>query len=461
MFVLQGNCVGGTTVLTNGVVFRVPERVRARWANSGAEFGARELDASQARVESVLGAGPMHERNVNSFTPHLERGLRELGLTSGRFHKNLLGCVGCGYCNVGCAFGRKLDAAVTWIPMAQRHGAEILTEVEAVAIETVKGEAKRVLARDLSSGARVEIRAKRIVVASGAVNTPELLLRSGLGGPATGSLTSFNCGAIAFAELDHPLDAFLGDQMAAYHFGPGYVIEQLHNPPTSFALTMPGWYREHYENMKRYRRFVSAGVLVASQAVGRVFLGVGHRILRPLFDHADLRFELPASDLDNLRAGLKQLTRIFLAAGARRVLPPLAEYTEIRSEAEIVKIDERLRKQSDLVGFGSSHPQGGAVMGEDPARSVVGRDFRVRGTGNVFVCDASVFPSSVEVNPQLPIMAVADLAVRSIGGFAPPDAIDEGPAFDSRRRLREAAAVNGRGAGGHSAKGQGGHAHLT
>lgn len=434
MFLLQGSCVGGTTVLTNGVVFRVPERVRTRWANAGAEFDAAELDASQSRVESVLNAAPIAERNVNPFTPRLERGFEALGLASGRFRKNMLQCVGCGYCNVGCAFGRKLDAATTWIPMAMEHGAEVLSEVEAVVIETRRSAGALVHCRRPADGARFEIRAKRVVVAGGAINTPELLLRSKLGGRAAGAFTSFNCGAIVFAEFDEPMDAFLGDQMAAYHFGPGYAIEQLHNPPTSFALTMPGWYREHFDAMRRYRYFVSAGVLVATQAVGRVHLGLGYRLARPLFDHADVRFELPASDLANLREGLKQLTRIFLAAGARRVIPPLARFTEIRKVSELVKIDERLHAASDLVGFGSSHPQGGAVMGDDPARSVVGPDFRVRGTENVFVCDASVFPSSVEVNPQLPIMAVADLAVRSIGGFEPPASIDEGPAFEARAR---------------------------
>jgi choline dehydrogenase-like flavoprotein len=129
-----------------------------------------------------------------------------------------------------------------------------------------------------------------------------------------------------------------------------------------------------------------------------------------------------------------------LASGARRVIPPLATHTEIHDASEVGLIDERLRDASDVVGFGSSHPQGGAVMGTNPKTSVVGPDFRVRGFENLYVCDASVFPSSVEVNPQLPIMAMADIALRSIGGFEPDAEICEGPAYEARRRAHAAAA---------------------
>jgi choline dehydrogenase-like flavoprotein len=64
----------------------------------------------------------------------------------------------------------------------------------------------------------------------------------------------------------------------------------------------------------------------------------------------------------------------------------------------------------------SAHPQGGNPVGEKGEGGVVDADFRVHGTDNVYVCDASVFPSSVTVNPQLTVMGIAQYAARRITG---------------------------------------------
>src|SRR5690606_34584226 len=157
-----------------------------------------------------------------------------------------------------------------------------------------------------------------------------------------GRRTSFNAGAIMFAEFDEPLFGFDGDQMCVHHLTDRFAIEQIQNPPLSFALTMPGWPEAHRRSMLAYPNMASAGVLVPTAPVGRVFLGLGHRLVRPLFDHADVRFRLPEDDLRSFREGFKTLARIFLAGGARRVVPPIGQYTEIRSERDVDLIDVRM-----------------------------------------------------------------------------------------------------------------------
>lgn len=435
MFILQGQCVGGSTVLTNAVCFRMPDEVRRSFAAEGFEIPAEDLEESYRRVEEVLNVHPLEDELMNPAAYRIADGLRGIGLRPGRFRKAMLRCVGCGYCNMGCRFGRKLDASMTWVPMAQSRGAELLTGAEAVRIETRRGAVEGVICRDLRDGRIFRIRARRYVLSGGAINTPELLLRSGILSDRVGRRTSFNAGAIVFAEYPEPVDGFLGDQMCVYHLGEGYAIEQVQNPPMSFAATLPGWYDRHAGIMSRYRWLAAAGVIVPTAPVGRVFLGLGHRLLRPLFDHADIEFDLPPDDVASLRYGFKQIARAFLASGATRVILPTARPFEIRESGEVALLDERIRSQQDLVGFGSSHPHGGACCGDDPSRHVVGPDFRVRGLGNLFVCDASLFPGSVRVNPMLTIMAVADHAVRSIGGFRPRGPVEDGPVYEARRRL--------------------------
>jgi choline dehydrogenase-like flavoprotein len=304
----------------------------------------------------------------------------------------------------------------------------------------MKGEQVRaVVCKDLRTGRHFRIRANRYVLAGGAINTPELMLKSGIARGRAGKRTSFNAGAIMFAEYAEPVDGFDGDQMCVHHITPGYAIEQVHNPPLSFALTLPGWFESHHRDLQRYRRLTSAGVLVPTRPVGEVMLGLGRKVIKPLFDHADFRFRLPGEDLHMLRLGLKQLARIFLASGARRLITPAHTYTEIRRPEDVDVIDSVIRSHRDIVGFGSSHPQGGACLGDDPSRDVVAPDFSVYGLRNLYVCDASLFPRSIRVNPMLSIMAVADQAARKIGGLEPPAIIEEGPAFESRRKVLVAA----------------------
>jgi len=62
----------------------------------------------------------------------------------------------------------------------------------------------------------------------------------------------------------------------------------------------------------------------------------------------------------------------------------------------------------------SAHPQGGNRMGRDEETSVVNSYCQSHKIKNLYICDASVFPTSLGVNPQLTVMAIASLAVKKI-----------------------------------------------
>jgi choline dehydrogenase-like flavoprotein len=174
MFLLQGQCVGGSTVLTNAVCFRLPEDIRTSFANHGFELGRADLHRAFDRVESVLNVHELEEELYNPASHRMIDGMNALGIRPGRFRKAMLHCIGCGYCNMGCRYGRKLDASMTWIPMAERRGAEVLAETEAVKIEMKGEQVRAVVCKDLRTGRHFRIRANRYVLAGGAINTPEL-----------------------------------------------------------------------------------------------------------------------------------------------------------------------------------------------------------------------------------------------------------------------------------------------
>lgn len=439
MFVLQGNCVGGSTVLTNAVCFRMPEDVRHSFDQHGCHLPADQLARSHARVESVLGVAPLPTELHNPATSVLAGGFDRIGKEHGSFEKAMQDCIGCGYCNVGCRYGRKLDASQTWVPMSVQRGASVVPDTEIQRIEHARGRVTALLGRDKTTGESVRIVADRFVLAGGSINTPELLLRSGLHKGRAGKRTSFNAGGIVFGEFPEALDGYDGDQMCVHHIERRYVIEQIQNPPVSLALTLPGFYGDHAERMQRFRNLAALGVLIPTRPTGEVFLGVGHRLLRRLFDHADIRFRLSPEELRDFRDGCKTAAKAMLAAGAKRVFVPCADPIVIERPEHLDRIDHGMRSQSELIGFGSSHPQGGAARGTDGQRDVVDERFKVRGLDNLFVADGSLFPHSVRVNPMLSIMATADYAVQSIAGITPVEHILEGPAHE-RRQQRSAGA---------------------
>jgi choline dehydrogenase-like flavoprotein len=137
-------------------------------------------------------------------------------------------------------------------------------------------------------------------------------------------------------------------------------------------------------------------------------------LVRPGKDAPEIVYEPSPGDLRRVVEGMKLMGRIFLAGGAKRVMPPTFAWHEFSSAASLEGLDDVVSDNADLL-LTSAHPQGGNPVGE-PGQGVVGSDFRVHGFANLFLCDASAFPSSVRVNPQLTVMGLATYAADRILG---------------------------------------------
>jgi len=397
-FILQGACVGGSTVVSNMVLMRPDDDVFDRWAALGARLDRDVMQASYATVEHLLDAQRAPSAWSSRSTELFEAGARDVGLVPRKMVKALGDCKACGDCNIGCTFDTKRSALSTFIKWAEDDGARILAETTVERIRIRRG---RVDCVEAVSGARREalrIHAPVVVVAAGAIGSSAVLLASGIR-KNVGTRLSFNAGAMVVADFDEPLDAYDADQMTTYLKTDECLIEATHNPIVSAALTTPGWMEAHGELMGRSRHLAYAGALVGTEPTGTV-------VFSPWFGHEETRFEASRRDMHRLREGLRTIAQIFFAAGARRVLLPTAVFTELRSPKDIDLIDQRVRTMRDIQ-CGSSHPQGGNPMSDDTKLGVVGTDFGVHGTEGLFVCDASVFPDCIDVNPMNTVMALA------------------------------------------------------
>lgn len=430
--VLQGKCLGGSTTINNAICFALlndpnvsagaPD-VLADWRAFGADLDVERLRSSYRTVSREINVGAyadIQEPGVGSIVGEngrvLLQGWQELvrrdpGLarwTSGEMRKNYDGCLGCGYCNFGCRYGRKMSMLEVYIPMAIAAGATVYTACHAVRIATAGRRATSVVC-EVAGGRTFTVHAQEVVVACGAIGSSMLLAKSGVT-RNVGSRFSFNAGSPLFARFPRAINAFDGLQIATFVDHGDFLLESLFYPPLSFSAALPGWFRTHFDRMRAMPRFACAGVLVGTAPNGRV---KSHSLLNGLT--GPIEWSMNATDLGKMVSGLARLAQVFFAAGAEELLPSTFADVRLTAAEHGRKGHDELRavlaaavtRPEDLT-LSSAHPQGGNPMSDDPTRGVVDSGFRVHGYDNLYVCDASVFPTSARINPQLTVMAVAD-----------------------------------------------------
>jgi choline dehydrogenase-like flavoprotein len=411
--VLQGMCVGGSTVVNNGVSFNLPEHVLEEW-NRRYEVGldSAALEGSFDVVRSLISVRQQNEARPNPIGDAIDA-LQTV-------EANLEDCLGCGNCNIGCQYGRKLSMLDRVLPETQRLYGERLRIVPDCSAERILVSGRR------ATGVRCRLRSGRwrdhtvdihardaVVVAAGAIHSSLLLMRSRIGGDLVGRRLCANFGShlTAYFEDGPPLNAFDGLQMSHYALNghPGkHVIETWFNPVMSQALVMPGWLGDHQRNMERYNRLSCLGVLVGSEP------REANRVLRrpALVNGSEIDVTPSDADLDRLLTGLRDAGELLLESGATCVMPATFRYWELRDGG----LDKLRRGPGGIVNdagdisVNTGHPQGGNPMSRNRDLGVVDERFRVHDHENLYVCDASVFPSAITVNPQLTVMALAHLA---------------------------------------------------
>ena len=427
--ILQGECVGGTTVINNAVCFQMPSVSRNEWSNFGIDVAA--LDRHYAAVAGEINIGPVIDQSVNTkvqalFAAGVQKYNQTLSAPGGlspaeKNSANFQNCLGCGQCNIGCRYMRKLSALETYLPWARAHGVRVIPNVSGVQCETeAKGDRQKVTSVIVrtSSGdfRRIRIR-KALVISAGAIGSSRFLMRSGVGGDGVGRFLSCNFAVPPLVEFDETVNAFDGLQMALHAAPESHeaIYETTYNLPGSYAIAAPLYFSFHAAMMNAYTRSVNFTALVGSDPAGSV-----SRTRDVLFGRA-IEWNQTPDDLIRVKKAIATILRMAAAAGAKNVilptLPPLNVPMDGLVEQRISDID-RILHDKKYFNFITAHPQGGNMMaGDSFDERVVDTDFRVRGCENLFVCDASVFPRGVRVNPQWTIMALASSASERVASL--------------------------------------------
>ena len=394
--VLQGRGVGGSTVHNTNLCKRAPEPVLDGWKLPG--WSARELAAHYEVVERDLSVAPIPREKVNRNNDLLRRGAEALGWKNALLSHNRVGCVGSGFCELGCAFDAKQNALKVLVPEAMAAGAHLLdnTRVDQILVE--KNRAVGVIAGGST------LRADAVCLSGSAVGSAALALASRLPDPSgkLGRTLRLHPGAAVAGLFDDPVEGWWGIPQSwectellsfddADPLKRNWIITAFAHP-VGMASMLPGFGAAHMRMMRNYPRLAVFAAMLHDRTAGRVKLKHG----RPAIE-----YEMEEADQRAIVHGMAGCARLLLAAGARAVFVPFAETLELRSPSEISRIEEhRYRKLDPLLT--AVHPMGTLPLGE-----VVDERGRWRGLERLWVADGSLFPTSLGGPPQLTIYAAA------------------------------------------------------
>ncbi|HEY9102682.1 GMC family oxidoreductase [Chitinimonas sp.] len=419
--ILQGRTVGGSTVVNWTSSFRTPVTTLSHWQS---HFGLQDLTESALapwfqRAERRLNVIDWQvEPNKNNQV--LMDGADRTGIHWAKIRRNVNGCLNLGYCGMGCPANAKQSMLVTTIPTALAQGAVLISRarVERVLHEGGKAVGVEAVAMDAAGiqpkGVRLTIKAKTVVLAGGAINTPALMLRSGLPDPhgLIGKRTFLHPVNISGAVMPFKVEGWSGAPQSIYsdHFldtmpvdGPiGYKLEVPPLHPLLAGITMSGFGDKHRHLMARFDRLqvilalMRDGFHEGSQG-GTVGLKADGT---PLLDY-------PISDYvwQGMRHAYLTMAELQFAAGANRVLPihedtpseGYASWAEARASIRSLPLEVLRAKVV------SAHVMGGAGMAAKPEQGVVNSEGRFHLLDGLYVMDGSVFPTSIGANPQLSI----------------------------------------------------------
>jgi choline dehydrogenase-like flavoprotein len=433
---LQGAAVGGGTLVNWMITFRAPDFVLDEWAD---RFELRGFTASDMapyfdRIEREIHVTSVPDDAHSPANRILLDGARRLGwrATSGRI--NARGCVRAGFCGQGCRYGAKQSVDRVYIPRAVAAGARVMPDSRVDRIEIVERDGsanattrglrrataplKRVHVTTLDRltrrpiGTRV-VEAPVVLLAAGAIGTPVILQRSGLGGGGVGRFlrlhpTTAVAGEHAsdvYAAAGIPQSAVCDEFIRRDDRGYGFWIECAPHHPGLAAVAASGFGAEHHDLMRRFRRTTNLIVLIRDgsdldASSGSVTLS---RSGRPR-----ITYRLSRRDEANLVAGVEAGARILLAAGITGVRTLHTVGGELRGEADVAALRERSWGPHDLTMF-SAHVNGTCRLGSDPRVSGVDAAGERHGVRGLYVVDGSLLPTGLGVNPQATIMALASM----------------------------------------------------
>ena len=421
MTILQGRCVGGSTVVNWTSSFRTPEPTLEYWAKHFDTQGMSkdELAPWFEKMEKRLNITPwLVPPNENNAV--LSRGADVLEIPWETIPRNVAGCWNLGYCGTGCPTNAKQSMLVTTIPGAMDEGSQLLynARAERLIMDDKKVTGIEVTALDSGyqpTGVKLTIKAATVVLSAGGINGPAMMLRSNVPDPQNivGKRSFFHPVSFSFASFGKEINPYYGAPQSVHsdHFqwnsvdGPvGYKLEvpPLHPGLTSVLLS------GHGEDLyKEINKLPNLSAMISLMRDGFNEESQGGEI--ELADDGSAIINYPINDYlwDGIKRSHLSMAELQFAAGAKAVR---VAHTEAKWETSWEDSKAAINNLSYTASrslVGSAHVMGGLPMGEDLSRCAVDSHGKYHYLDNLYVIDGSIFPTSIGANPQLSIYGIA------------------------------------------------------
>lgn len=412
----EGRCVGGSTVVNGGMSWRTPEKVLERWYREHSIDGirARDMERYFSRVEKFISAKHQDPDSVGRDNQLLREGAEKKGWKVIPNIRNQVHCAGTNNCAFGCPTAAKRSTLVTYIPRALSFGARVYANFRVDRLtrngKRISGVTGRVVRPDGQVVTSFRVRAGAVVLAAGAIQTPTLLLRSGVRSPSgrIGKGLTLHPNAKVVAVFDENVDGWKGVhqayQVREFHDA-GFLMAAVNIPPSVLAMALPQYGDDLARVMKDYNRIVTAGILVEDSTSGQVRVAPGGEPV-PVYFLSDF-------DAERLLQGTSLLCELLFEVGAREIHLPFEGLPSLKSAQDVRRMfSQTIPKHAMEVV--TVHVMGTVAMGGDPARHPCDPFGRVNDTEGLYVADASLFPTPVGVNPMETIMALATRSAERI-----------------------------------------------
>jgi choline dehydrogenase-like flavoprotein len=433
--VYAGAGLGGGTVINWTNCLRTRPWVREQWAT---EHGLEGVDGPEydRHLDAILERLQVNDRcsDLNGPQQRMKEGADKLGWSFQKIRRNAdESCydpASAAYIGFGDQSGSKLSTQKTYLQDAYDEGADILVRcsVERVLVENGRAAGVEGTWTDPDTGrtALVTVRAPQVVVACGSLESPALLRRSQIGGPAVGNYLRIHPCTALFGIYGSdqkawwgPPQAALVDEFAAIEDGYGFLLETTQYAPALVGSALPfTTARAHKEMLERVPYGGTFIGLVRERGHGRVDVDRDGQSV-PYYSLDD---EL---DIRNTHKAIDAQARLHAAAGAREIQPMAAGAPRWREGDDLDAFIERWQRVPLRAGgfrLFCAHQMGTCRMGKDPSTSVAGPWGELHDTKGVWIGDGSAFPTASGTNPMISIMALARRTAEAIVAAHEPSA---------------------------------------
>lgn len=398
-----GRAVGGTTIVNSGTCYRTPDHVLAHWRQHAGFTLAADLPHHLDEAERALQVATQPLDVIGTNGRIALAGAHKLGWQAAALRRNAPGCQGSCQCVVGCPTGAKQSVQLSVLPDACAAGARIITSarVERIVVDTDRPGGPQAAGVRVQRGnnGNFEILAPLVVVAAGALQSPPLLRRSGLGRhPRLGRNLSIHPATSVAGRFPEPVKAWQGVLQSVgieEHHHAGILIEATATPPGMGSFVLPGLGVELRHELEGADRLATLGAMIADRPSGRV-LGRGRTLVH---------YQLDRRDAGRLIRAVRAMGQLLFAAGAEEVLTGIPQAPRVLNLTELdAVLAATTARQLHLSAY---HPTGTIAAGANPQQYPCDPMGQLRGVRGVLIADASVLPSCPQVNPQLTVMAAA------------------------------------------------------